>query len=68
MTLLRIAAEKLTTIAADLDKAEEHCRDRQIDPSKLLNALLAPDMFPFHVQVRLACHQARDGMARLGGS
>jgi uncharacterized protein len=30
----------------------------------LLNARLAPDMYPLHVQIRFACYQARDGMAR----
>ena len=57
----------LTTLSELLDKAERNCRDRSMDPSELLNARLAPDMFPFHVQVRLACYQARDGMARLIG-
>jgi uncharacterized protein len=55
----------LTTLSELIDKAETHCRERRIDPSELLNARLAPDMFPFHVQVRFACYQARDAMARL---
>ncbi len=38
-----------------------------MDPSELLNTRLAPDMFPLHVQVRLACYHARDAMARLVG-
>ena len=57
----------LTTLSELLDKAEKQCRDQEIDPSELLNARLAPDMYPLHVQVRFACHQARDAMARLIG-
>jgi uncharacterized protein len=57
----------LTTLSDLLIKAEEQCRDQKIDPSELLNARLAPDMYPLHVQVRFACHQARDAMARLAG-
>ena len=57
----------LTTLSELLDKAEKHCQDRRMDPSELLTARLAPDMYPFHVQIRLACYQARDGMARLLG-
>ena len=57
----------LTTLSELLDKAEKQCRDQGIDPLELLNARLAPDMYPLHVQVRFACHQARDAMARLIG-
>jgi hypothetical protein len=57
----------LTTLSELLDKAEEHCGDQNIDPLELLNARLAPDMYPLHVQVRFACYQARDAMARLVG-
>ena len=38
-----------------------------MDPSELLSARLAPDMYSFQVQIRLACYQARDGTARLFG-
>lgn len=34
----------------------------------LMQAQLAPDMFPLATQVRLACLQAYEGVARIGGS
>ena len=57
----------LTALSELLEKAEKHCQEQRMDPSDLLNARLAPDMYSFHVQVLLACYQARDGMARLAG-
>jgi uncharacterized protein len=58
-------AAVLTTLSELLDTAEKQCRDQNTDPSELLNARLAPDMYPLRVQVRFACHQARDAIARL---
>jgi len=37
------------------------------DPSALVNARLAPDMYTLAQQVQLACDQARDATARLTG-
>ena len=52
----------LTTLSELLDKAEKHCQERRMDPSELLNARLAPDMYSFHVQVLLACYFIRRAM------
>jgi hypothetical protein len=59
----------LSALSELLDKAEKHCQEHRIDPSELMNARLAPDMCPLHVQVRFACHQARwNGAAHRPGA
>ncbi len=50
-----------------LDKAEAFATAKKIDPSVLLNWRLAPDMFPFIRQVRIAADQAKNASARLAG-
>jgi hypothetical protein len=57
----------LTTLASLLDKGVEHAKSKGQNPDDLMNAKLATDMFPFSMQVRLCCHHARDGVARLTG-
>jgi hypothetical protein len=57
----------LNALSALLDKAEAHAKAKSIDASVLLNARLFPDMFPFILQVRSACDQAKNGGARLAG-
>ena len=57
--------QMLGALSAWLGKAEE-----QMPPGAaeaLLLARLAPDMFPLSTQVRFACVQAQEGMARLRG-
>lgn len=41
----------LPQIAQLIDKAEAHCRERNLPPSALLDARLAPDMWTFAKQV-----------------
>lgn len=49
----------LPPIGRLVDKAEEHCKAGGIDPKDLLDACLAPDMWPFAKQVTLcAWHSA----------
>lgn len=50
-----------------LDKAAEHARAAQRDPDALVDARLAPDMFPLVRQVQVACDQAKTGAALLAG-
>jgi hypothetical protein len=50
-----------------LDKAAKHVEARKFSPADLAGARLAPDMFPLSTQVYLACHHAKDGVARLTG-
>ena len=57
----------LRSLSHVLDKGAEHASATKSDPAALLNARLAPDMYPLTQQVHLACDQARDTMARLSG-
>jgi hypothetical protein len=50
-----------------LDKAARHAQARNFPADDLANFRLSPDMFPLSAQVRLACHHAKDGPARLLG-
>jgi hypothetical protein len=54
----------LESLAALLDKGEAFANGKGLD---LVNARLAPDMYPLAQQVQLACYNARDGAARLIG-
>jgi hypothetical protein len=61
--LLPTYTNLLTGLAAWLTKAGEH----HADPGALMSARLAPDMFPLSTQIRFACVQAYEGVARLRG-
>ena len=51
-----------------LEKAEAHCKAKNIQPETLLTARLYPDMLPFARQIQLVCDFAAKGCARLTGS
>ena len=55
----------LTSLSEILDKGAEHAQAAHLD---LINARLAPDMYPLSQQVRIACDQARNGVARITGA
>jgi hypothetical protein len=57
----------LGTIPAWLDKAAEHAAAKKYDPSTLLQARLAPDMFPLVRQIQVACDQAKYAAGRPAG-
>lgn len=57
----------LKNLSAMLAKAEQQAKTRGYDPSVLLNARLAPDMFPLTRQVQIATDHAKGCMARLAG-
>jgi uncharacterized protein len=57
----------LKNLAAILDKAAGQAAERKIDPGVLLNARLAPDMFPLVRQVQIASDHAKGASARLAG-
>jgi hypothetical protein len=50
-----------------LEKAEQFAEEKKIDPSVLLNARLAPDMYPLTRQVQIATDMAKGCAARLAG-
>ena len=58
----------LKALSEILQKAEDHCAARKIDPTVLLTSRLYPDMFPLTRQVQIACDQARRGAVRLTGA
>jgi hypothetical protein len=57
----------LRTLSALLDKGAEHARAKGSDPEQLVDARLAPDMFPLVKQVQIACDHAKGAAARLSG-
>jgi hypothetical protein len=57
----------LTALGAVLDKGAAFAEARKIDPSVLLQARLAPDMFPLVRQIQLASDTVKGCMARLAG-
>jgi hypothetical protein len=57
----------LTSCRGILAKAEAHAAANGIDPATLLDACLAPDMFPLHRQVQIAADGARGAASRLAG-
>jgi hypothetical protein len=57
----------LTGLGKILDKAAQYASAKKFDGSVLVNARLAPDMFPLARQVQIACDFAKNGIARLAG-
>lgn len=60
-------AHQLGCLSALLEKGLAHATARKFDPSVLINARLAPDMFPLSRQVQLACDLAKNSVARVAG-
>jgi hypothetical protein len=60
--------QMLTSLSANLKKAEAYATARKIEPAALLGTRLFPDMLPLTRQVQLACDFATKGVARLTGS
>jgi hypothetical protein len=57
----------LGTLTHLFEKTEEHSLAKRFDVAARVSARLAPDMYPFWMQVQLACYQAQDATARLTG-
>lgn len=57
----------LKNLSLILKKGAAHAKAKKIDPAVLVNARLAPDMFPLARQVQIACDMAKFGTARLAG-
>ena len=58
----------LGSLSGLLDKAEAHCKAKNIQPEVILSARLYPDMLNFTRQVQTVCDFAAKGCARLTGS
>ena len=67
-TLVPTANRFLGSLDKILDKAAAFAAQKNIEASVLLNARLAPDMFPLTRQVQIACDMAARGVARLTGT
>ena len=57
----------LSNLRAILEKAQNHCESKNIDPTVLLSARLYPDMFPLSRQVQIATDIAKGAVCRLAG-
>lgn len=57
----------LRSLDACLDKAVAYAQTKKFDPNVLMQARLAPDMFPFVRQVQATCDQAKYAVSRLAG-
>ncbi len=62
-----VLATMLGNLIHLLDKGQAHAEARKFDPTALLQARLAPDMFPLSRQVQIACDNAKIGIARIAG-
>jgi hypothetical protein len=58
-------ASSLSNLSDILEKGLAHATARKFDPSVLVNARLAPDMFPLSRQVQIAGDLAKNSVARL---
>jgi hypothetical protein len=62
-----VFVHSLTSLSKVLEKGMAHAAAKKIDPSVLVNARLAPDMFPLSRQIQIATDNAKNGTARLAG-
>ncbi len=62
-----VLVRMLNNLSSILTKAEQQAKAKGYDASVLLNARLAPDMFPLLRQVQIATDQAKGCVARLAG-
>ena len=67
-TAVPVFKQMLGGLAAVLDLAQTQAEARGIEPAALLQARLAPDMFPMLRQVRVACDFAKSVSARLANT
>ncbi|MGR9087821.1 MAG: DUF1993 domain-containing protein [Gammaproteobacteria bacterium] len=57
----------LDNLSIILEKAVQYADEKKIDPSVLIDARLAPDMYPLSRQVQIATDMAKGCAARLAG-
>jgi hypothetical protein len=57
----------LDNLSKILELAVQYAEEKKIDPSVLINARLAPDMYPLSRQVQIATDMAKGCAARLAG-
>lgn len=64
---LPVFIKTLGNLSAILDKAAQYAEEKKIDPAVLVNARLAPDMFPLARQIQIATDGVKGCAARLAG-
>lgn len=57
----------LTNLLVLLDKAEANATERKFDTEVLVNARLAPDMYPLKAQIMIATDHVKGSVSRLAG-
>lgn len=62
-----VFARALTTLSKLLEKGAAHAAAKGVAPAEMLDARLAPDMYPLTRQVQTACDAAKFGAARTAG-
>ncbi len=62
-----VFAHSLSALSVVLEKGLAHASAKKFDPSVLVNARLAPDMFPLSRQVQIAADISKNSVARLAG-
>lgn len=71
LTMRALAVESFVQMLGALqhlfEKAEEAAVTKKLELAKLASARLAPDMYPFSMQVQLACYHAKAAVALLTG-
>lgn len=60
-------AHMLANLSKILDKGAAHADAKKFDAAILVNARIAPDMFPLSRQVQIATDMVKNGVARLVG-
>lgn len=60
-------ATMLANLSKILDKGVAYAETKKFDSTVLVNARLAPDMFPLARQVQIASDMVKNGVARLAG-
>lgn len=64
---VEVFTNSLGNLSVILEKGLAQATARKFDPSVLVSARLAPDMFPLSRQVQIACDIAKNSVARLAG-
>jgi uncharacterized protein len=65
--LVEQCSHTLANISKCLDKGAAYAETKKFDSTVLVNARIAPDMFPLSRQVQIACDMVKNGVARLAG-
>lgn len=66
-TSVPVFIRMLENLSSILDKATVHAEAEKIDPAVLVNARLAPDMYPLSRQIQIATDMVKGCAARLAG-